>query len=53
MVSLSHNSDFVQEGVVGKYGPGLVLGIVVEVDMVVDSDSDSDMMVEIVEEGNY
>ena len=55
MVSLSHNSDSGQEGVVGKYAPGLVLGIVVEEDMVVDLDSDSGIVVviEIGEEGYY
>ena len=52
MVSLSHNSDFGQEGVVGKYAPGLVLGIVVvEVDTVVDFGTV--VVIVIVEEGNY
>ena len=50
MVSLSRNSDFDLEGVVGKYVLVLVLvlGIVVEVDIVVDSD-----IVVVGEEGNY
>jgi len=46
VASLSRNSDFDLEGVVAKY----VLGIVVEVDMVVDFDSD---IVVVGEEGNY
>jgi len=53
VVSLCHNSDFDLEAEEGKYVLGLVLDIVVEVGRVVDSDSDSDMMVEIGEEGNY
>ena len=51
MVSLSHNSDFGQEGVVGKYVLGLVLDIVVEVGRVVAFDIV--VVVVIVEEGNY
>lgn len=51
MVSLSHNSDFDQEGVVGKFVLVLALGIVVEVGTIVDFDIV--IVIETGEEGYY